>query len=106
MWPFLCHGRDQVVVEACRPDEIRKVDIVLLHTYLGNYLVHRVTGIKEDRFETTGDGNCFRDGYFPFSCLRARVTRLAVSYTHLRAAFLYERIGFVCLRRTAAGDGG
>ena len=76
MWPFLCHGRDQVVVEACRPDEIRKGDIVLLQTYLGNYLLHRVTGITEDRFETTGDGNCFRDGYFTFSCLRARVTRL------------------------------
>ena len=75
MWPFLCHGRDQVVVEACKPEEIRVGDVVLLQTYLGNYLLHRVTKIKGDCFETTGDGNCFRDGYFPFSVVRARVVR-------------------------------
>lgn len=76
MWPFLCHGRDQVVVEACRPDQVRKGDIVLLQTCFGNYLLHRITKVSGDRFETTGDGNCFRDGSFPFSCLRARAVRL------------------------------
>lgn len=24
MWPFLCHGRDQVIVGSCRPEEIRR----------------------------------------------------------------------------------
>lgn len=76
MWPFLCHGRDQVVVEACRPEKLRKGDVILFQTYYGNYLLHRVTKLKKDGFQTTGDGNCFRDGYFPFSCLRARVVRM------------------------------
>lgn len=76
MWPFLCHGRDQVIVEACRSDMLRKGDIILLQTPLQTYLLHRITKITADGFVTTGDGNCFRDGEFPFSCFRAKVTCL------------------------------
>ena len=72
MWPFLCHGRDQVVIEACDPGKIKKGDVVLIRTILGNYLLHRVTRVEKDGFITTGDGNCFRDGKFPHSCLRAK----------------------------------
>lgn len=72
MWPFLCHGRDRAVLEAVKPEEIRKGDIVLLRTVLGNYLLHRVTRRRGDRIETTGDGNCFRDGEFPVSCVIGR----------------------------------
>lgn len=73
MWPFLCHGRDEVIVEACDWNTLKKGDIVLLQTARGNYLLHRVTKIKGEQFETTGDGNCFRDGWFEATCLRARV---------------------------------
>ena len=76
MWPFLCHGRDQVIIEAAEPAQLRKGDIVLLQTQRGNYLLHRITKITDCGFVTTGDGNYFRDGEFPFSCLRARVVRL------------------------------
>lgn len=76
MWPFLCHGRDRVVVESCAGNEVRKGDAVLLKTPCGNYLLHRVTGISDSCFVTTGDGNCFRDGSFDFSCICARVTRM------------------------------
>lgn len=76
MWPFLCHGRDQVVVESCQPDSLRRGDIVLLQTHLGNYLLHRITMITSDGFVTTGDGNYLRDGEFPFSCVMAKVTCL------------------------------
>lgn len=71
MWPFLCHGRDKVIITACAAADLKKGDIVLLQTPLGNYLLHRVTGRKTGIFETTGDGNCFRDGWFPDACLRA-----------------------------------
>lgn len=74
MWPFLCHGRDQVILEAYTPGTLRKGDVVLLQTPLGNYLLHRVTRVLPDGFETTGDGNCFRDGRFPFCCIRARAS--------------------------------
>lgn len=76
MWPFLCHGRDQVIVGSCRPEEIRRGDIILLQTHLGNYLLHRITKKTDAGVVTTGDGNCFRDGEFPFSCIRAKVVSL------------------------------
>jgi hypothetical protein len=73
MWPFLCHNRDQVIVAACDPSRLAIGDIVLLQTPLGNYLLHRITGLRSGEFETTGDGNCFRDGWFPRSCAKAKV---------------------------------
>lgn len=76
MWPFLCHGRDQVIIEACQPDMLRRGDIILLQTHLGNYLLYRITRKKGDGVVTTGDGNCFRDGEFPLSRIRARVVSL------------------------------
>lgn len=76
MWPFLCSGRDQVIIESCGMNDIHIGDIILLQTPLSNYLLHRVTDITKDGFETTGDGNCFRDGYFSYECLRARVVKL------------------------------
>ena len=76
MWPFICHGRDSVIVEAGVPDLLRVGDIVLLQTPMTNYMLHRITGLKEDSFETTGDGNCFRDGWFPKECVKAKVIRI------------------------------
>ena len=76
MWPFICHGRDQVVVTACDPASLRIGDIVLFQTPLGNYMLHRITGLRADAFETTGDGNCFRDGWFSRECVRARVVSI------------------------------
>lgn len=72
MWPFLCHGRDRVIVEKYAPERLKKGDIVLLRTPLGNYLLHRITTLGGDDVETTGDGNGFRDGRFPRKCILAR----------------------------------
>ena len=72
MWPFICHGRDQAILEACRGDDLHIGDIILFRTPLGNYMLHRVTALRPDAFETTGDGNCFRDGWFPRDCAKAK----------------------------------
>ena len=64
MWPFLCHGRDQVILKAARPELLKKGAIVLLRKDDGSYLVHRITGIREDYIQTTGDGKLCRDGWF------------------------------------------
>ena len=72
MWPFLCHGRDQVVLKRCDLDKLKKGDVVLFQTPLGNYMLHRITRLEPERFETTGDGNCFRDGLFPRNCVKAK----------------------------------
>lgn len=73
MWPFIGHARDQVIISACEPDSLKIGDIILFQTLSGKYLLHRVTALREDAFETTGDGNCFRDGWFPRECVIARV---------------------------------
>lgn len=61
MWPFLCHGRDQVMIEAVDPQRIQKGYIVLFKVPGDKYILHRVTDISSDWFETTGDGNLCRD---------------------------------------------
>lgn len=76
MWPFICHGRDQVIITGCNSKEIKKGDIVLFETILGNYMLHRITNINEYWFETTGDGNCFSDGYFENSCIHGKVVKI------------------------------
>lgn len=76
MWPFLCHGRDQVVVAAVDPADIRRGDIVLIRVTQSRYLLHRVTKRTAEGIETTGDGNCYRDGSFPYSCVIARADTL------------------------------
>ena len=76
MWPFLCHGRDQVIVEKCDSTTLKTGDIILFQKPEGKYILHRITKIEDDLFETTGDGNCFRDGFFSFSCVKAKVVCL------------------------------
>ena len=75
MWPFLCHGRDQVILETADNSALKKGDVVLLQTPLENYILHRITSLTDTAFETTGDGNCFRDGTFPISCMKAKAVR-------------------------------
>lgn len=65
MWPFLCHGRDFVVLSSVEPEQIRKGNIVLLKRADGSYLIHRVTGLNGENIQTTGDGKLERDGWFP-----------------------------------------
>lgn len=74
MWPFLADGRDKVVVVACDPKSLRLGDIVLYRRPDdGQYILHRITRLRGDLFETTGDNSQVRDGYFPFSCIEAKV---------------------------------
>ena len=73
---------------------IEHVFYTLLQTPLGNYLLHRVTKVTALDFETTGDGNCFRDGYFPFLCLRAKVVKLIRKGKEIDCSLWYWRIVF------------
>ena len=71
-------GENDVYVS---PSQIRKFglktgDIILFQKPEGKYILHRITKIEDDLFETTGDGNCFRDGFFSFSCVKAKVVCL------------------------------
>ncbi len=68
MWPLMRHGCDRVVVEPVMRENLKVGDIVLFQAAsepLSKYLLHRITKLKKNSFETAGDGNCFRDGWFP-----------------------------------------
>lgn len=80
MWPLLCDRRDTVILSSAEGKTIRRGDIVLLKIPgINKYLVHRVTKIYPDQsVVTTGDANCFRDGRFPASYIKA------VSYRVIR----------------------
>jgi signal peptidase I len=76
MWPLLRHSRDYVILESLTEKPLKKGDIVLFMPVKGRYLLHRIDWVSEDRFRTTGDGNCFRDGTFNQDCVVGRVVTL------------------------------
>ena len=73
MWPLLSHGADRVVLRRQAP---KNGDIVLFCPVEGKYLLHRIDRLKNGRFRTAGDGNCFHDGSFPVSCVVGTVVRI------------------------------
>lgn len=74
MWPILVHNRDSVVITPCTKP--KRGDVVLFSPITGIYLLHRVYKVRKDRIYTCGDGNCFRDGDFPVSCVMGKVVTL------------------------------
>ncbi|MGN0333093.1 MAG: S24/S26 family peptidase [Lachnospiraceae bacterium] len=76
MWPFLCHGRDQVIVEKAEKEYLKIGDIVLFLISNDKYILHRVTQLSCDSFQSTGDGNIFRDGWFPYESIVAKVGKV------------------------------
>lgn len=94
MWPFIGHARDQVIISACDPDTLKIGDIILFQPLTGKYILHRVTALREDAFETTGDGNCFRDGWFPRECVIARVETIIRDGKKIQCSKAGWRIAF------------
>lgn len=75
MWPFLCHGRDSVVLEELGKRKVKKGDVVLYRISEEHYILHRITKCYENGFVSTGDGNCHRDPYVPYGCIVARAVK-------------------------------
>lgn len=76
MYPFLVSGRDSVIVEHLGDRSPKKGDILLFQPLPGRYMLHRVTKLTKRGFETTGDGNYFRDGMFPYESILGRVSSI------------------------------
>lgn len=53
MWPFLCHGRDQVIVEKADKANLTTGDIILYHATEETFILHRITRLGENYFQTT-----------------------------------------------------
>lgn len=76
MYPFLVSGRDSVIIESLDGKKPEKGDILLFRPLPDQYMLHRVTKLTEEGFETTGDRNSFRDGFFPYDCIIGKVTAI------------------------------
>ena len=96
MWPLICHGRDQVIVERCDPKKLKKGDIILFEPLPGQYMLHRITRLGLDYFETTGDGNCFRDGTFSRNCVKAKVTKIIRKGKKINCSTIGWKVVFWC----------
>lgn len=73
MWPFLYHRRDQVIVEKAEKETLKRGDIVLFRVSDEQYLLHRITKLSKDTFQTTGDGNYCRDMPVPYEYIIGKV---------------------------------
>lgn len=94
MWPFICHGRDQVIIEKCNIDTIKVGDIVLWKTPYKKYILHRVTQVLPNYIETTGDGNYFRDGLIPKTYICARVNTIIRKNKRIDCDCIYWKVIF------------
>lgn len=95
MWPLLVHGRDRVVLRKTAP---KNGDIVLFCPVEGKYLLHRINRLKQGRFRTAGDGNCFHDGSFPLSCVVGTVVAVYRKEKYYAAAEIPMRLWSICWR--------
>lgn len=76
MWPLLCHGRDQVIVERTERENLKKGDIILYCIAEERYILHRINRLGKNYFQTTGDGNLWRDPPMPYSNITAKVCKV------------------------------
>lgn len=76
MTPIIRNGLDSVVIKKAEPKDVKKGDVILFSPVDDKYLLHRITKITQEGFESTGDGNIFRDGFFPFDTLIAKVIKI------------------------------
>jgi len=72
MWPLLRHKRDCVTLRGIGDKSLKKGDIVLLKAGQG-YLLHRITRIRKNMIQTTGDHNCYHDEFVSIQCVLGRV---------------------------------
>ena len=55
MRPFLREGKDEITIAPCRPDRLKRLDVVLFR-YKGKHLVHRIVNIDGGLYTLQGDG--------------------------------------------------
>ena len=55
MRPFLREGKDEITIAPCRPDRLKRLDVILFR-YKGRHLVHRIVNIDGGLYTLQGDG--------------------------------------------------
>ena len=62
MTPFLCGGRDFVMLRKCEKNELRTGDIVLYQRIQGQFVLHRIQKIRGQNFYAIGDAQRVTEG--------------------------------------------
>ena len=57
MLPLLREGKDEVLLSACRAEDLKRWDVVLFH-YKGRHILHRFIKKEGDCYRMQGDGVC------------------------------------------------
>lgn len=73
MSPFLKDGRDSALLTRI-DQELKMNDVVLIQLPDGRYALHRITAIKGDNIQTTGDGNLNADPWVKKDEVLAKAT--------------------------------
>lgn len=74
MLPAAAGGRDLARAELCDPKKLRRLDVVVVRTDSGRYIMHRITKLTDFGFYTCGDWNEHGDGFFHFDQIVAQIT--------------------------------
>ena len=75
MFPFLSNRRDQVTVS--RADFVKKYDVVLHRRKNGDYILHRVIGIKNGTYIIAGDNETEKE----YGVEKSQIIAKAISFT-------------------------
>lgn len=74
MLPAVAGGRDFAKAELCDTAKLRRLDVVVVRTDSGRYIMHRITKITKFGFYTCGDWRLEGDGFFRFDQVVAQIT--------------------------------
>lgn len=54
---FVEHERDKAILQACKPEELKRGDVVLAEVAQEHYVLHRIIKVDGDHLTLMGDGN-------------------------------------------------
>lgn len=92
MWPMLYNRRDRVVVTAKRSGErLRRGELPLYRLPNGKYVMHRVIGVRKDRYIIRGDNTYVRE-HVPEDWILGVVTEFYRKGKHIRTSSLPYRL--------------
>lgn len=74
MLPAVADGRDLAKAELCDLQKLRRLDVVVVRTDSGRYIMHRIIKLTEFGFCTCGDWCEKDDGFFRFDQVVAQIT--------------------------------
>lgn len=94
MLPAVGGGRDKALAELCDRKKLRRLDVVVVRTDSGRYLMHRITKLTEFGFYLCGDWNEKGDGFFRFDQIIARITEFERKGKHIRLESPFWRVVF------------